>query len=289
MIPASIKKLHLSRSINLSLFFSGKVNNFLVLMISLLFVSNNMSAQKILKYSDHQPLDGMRTKFLNEVFFPAIEKESNGRLKIEAHWNGELAIAYDALGTVSKGLTVDIATVVPEYTAEQLPLHQIFKSFPVGPSGKKQVSFFRNIYAEIPEFSAELDHNNIVPIFLATGYPVGFFSRDYLQSLTEIKEKKWRTASFWHQDFLSNFGATPITMHWGQEIYKALGEKTLDGIMVNIDSGYDLKVYEHAPYLLASKNLWLGHLYLVTMNKDSWNALSEEDQKAIQRAASTAY
>lgn len=36
------------------------------------------SAPRILKFSDHEPLGGMRTRFLKDVLFPAIEKESNG-------------------------------------------------------------------------------------------------------------------------------------------------------------------------------------------------------------------
>jgi len=78
-------------------------------------------------------------------------------------------------------------------------------------------------------------------------------------------------------------------MHWGPEIYKALEEKALDGIMVNVDSGFELKVYEHAPYLLTSKDLWLGHLYIVAMNKNTWNELAEEDKGAILRAAKISY
>jgi len=269
--------------------FNNTSSLVLALIASLFLAPNNISAQKVLIYSDHQSSNEMRTKFLKDVFFPAIEKESNGRLKVEAHWDGELAIAYEAFGAVKSGDTVDIATVVPEYTAEELPLHQMFKGFPVGPSGKTQVSFFRKVYSELPEFSEELTENNMVQIFLGTGYPVGFFSRQPLNSLTDIKESKWRSASFWHLDFLRNAGAIPIRMHWGQEIYEALKEKSLDGIMVNIDSGYNLKIYEHAPYLLASKNLWLGHLYLVAINKNTWNELTNEDKEAIQRAAETSY
>ena len=247
------------------------------------------SAQKTIRYSDHEPMGGMRTRFIKEVFFPAIEKESNGRLKIEAHWDGELAKAYDALGAVKAGKVTDMATTVPEYTAKELPLHQIFKSFPVGPSGDKQVSLFRRVYAEVPEFSAELQKNNLVEIFLGTGYPVAFFSTQPLNNLERIKGHTWRTASFWHEDFLRNAGAVPVTMHWGEAVYKALQARTLDGLMVNVDSGYDLKVYEHAPYALVSKDLWLGHLYPLVMNREVWNGLAQEDQQAIQRAAETAY
>ena len=55
--------------------------------------------------------------------------------------------------------------------------------------------------------------------------------------------------------------------------------------MVNVDSGYMLKAHEMAPNVLVSKNLWLGHLYLVAMKKGVWEGLAAEDKDAIRRAA----
>ena len=247
------------------------------------------AAPKILRYTDHEPLGGMRTRFINEVFFPAIEKESNGRLKIEAHWNSEIATGYDALNAVGRKNTADMAIVVPEYTADKLPLHQIFKSFPTGPTGNQQVRFFRRVYAEIPAFSSELQKENGVNLLCATGFPVAYFSTKPLHTLKSIKGGKWRSASFWHQDFLRNAGAIPVSMPWGDGIYTALKAGALDGLMVNVDSGYQLKVQEAAPNVLISKDLWLGHVYLLVMNKNTWAALSQEDKNAFQRAAESAY
>lgn len=245
-------------------------------------------APRVLKFSDHEPLGGMRTGFLKEVVFPAIERESNGRIKIEDHWDGEIAAAYDALGAVTKG-TTDIGTVVPEYTAKELPLHQMFKSFVTGPVGGRQIDFFDRVYSEVPAFPAELDKNNIVQIYFGTGYPVAFFRNAPMDSLNSLKGGKWRSASFWHLDYLKNAGATPVTMHWGPEIPEALKAKTLDGLMVNVDSGYLLKVHESAPHVLVSKELWLGHVYILAMNKDVWNSLAQEDRDAIRRAARKSY
>ena len=258
-------------------------------LLAALFLAPAASAETVLRYSDHQPLDGMRTKFLSEVFFPAIERESQGRLRVEAQWNGEVAAAYDAFGAVAVGSATDMATTVPEYTAKELPLHQLFKSFLVGPAGDEQVELFRRVYREIPEFSEELDRNNLVPVFLGTGYPVAFFSTEPMSSLPGVAGGAWRSASFWHLDFLENAGATPVRMHWGQEVYDALRDGTLDGLMVNVDSGNDLKVYDHAPNVLLSRNLWLGHLYPVVMNKSVWAALPHKDQQAIARAAEYSY
>ncbi|WMY73276.1 TRAP transporter substrate-binding protein DctP [Buttiauxella selenatireducens] len=265
---------------------SGKM---LAIALSALLIPTTVSAAQILKYSDHEPLGGMRTRFIKDVFFAEIEKESQGRLKIEEHWDSELARSYDALGAVKEGKVADIATVVPEYTPKEFPLQQIFKSFPTGPTGDQQVEFFRKAYATIPEFQAELTKQNVVNIFLATGYPVAFFSTKPLNHLDDIKGTQWRSASFWHQDFLKNSGAIPVSMPWGDAIYDALKAGRLDGLMVNVDSGYQLNVHKTAPNILISKDLWLGHVYPLVMNKNTWDKLAEEDKQAIQRAAAKAY
>lgn len=258
------------------------------IFISLLVPAVSLAAQT-LTYSDHEPLGGMRTRFIHDVLFPAIEKESQGRLKIEAHWGGELSNGYEALRKTGKENAVDMAIVVPEYAAEDLPLHQVFKSFPVGPSEDQQVAFFRRTYADIPAFSSELQKANVVDIFLATGYPMSFFSVRPLSTVNDVKGGTWRSASFWHRDFLKSLGAKPVTMPWGEETRKALQSGAIDGMILNVDSGYSLQAQQFAPNILISKNLWLGHLYLLVMNKKTWDSLSDDDRAAIQRAAETAY
>lgn len=78
-------------------------------------------------------------------------------------------------------------------------------------------------------------------------------------------------------------------MLWGEGIYDALKAVSLDGLMVNVDSGYELNVHKTAPNVFISKDLWLGHVYLPVMNKDTWNKLANADKQAIQRSAAKAY
>ena len=243
---------------------------------------------RVLTYSDHEPLGNMRTAFLNDVFFKNIEKESHGRLKIETHWNSELSTGYDALKKTKDG-TLDMAVIVPEYDAANMPLHQLFKSFPLGPSGKKQVEFLSTIYRDISVLQEELEKQNLVPVYVSIGYPVAFYSTSPIKDLTDLKNKKLRTASFWHQDHLKAVGASPVKIPWGEQVYDALKKKELDGLMVNIDSGYDINAQEVAPYILTSKKLWLGHIYVISMNKDVWGSLSKDDKAAIKNAADASY
>ena len=71
----------------------------LVMLVAVFLLPATGFAQKILRYSDHEPLGGMRTKFIQEVFFAAIDKESNGRLKVQDHWDGKLAARHSSAAT----------------------------------------------------------------------------------------------------------------------------------------------------------------------------------------------
>ena len=111
-----------------------------------------------------------------------------------------------------------MATVVPEYDSQQMPLHQLFKSFLAGPSGEAQVALIRKAYKTIPELTEELHHAGIHLVLVATGYPVGFYSREPMADLSALKEQTWRTASFWHISYLKNAGATNKRIPWGEQV-----------------------------------------------------------------------
>jgi hypothetical protein len=111
----SMQSLHLTRK-------------FLVMILAAFLLPAAASAEKTLSHSDHEPLGGMRTKFIKDVSFAAVEKESNGRLKIADRWNSALATGYDALTVLGEGTVADIGIVVPEYKSDKMPLHQISKT-----------------------------------------------------------------------------------------------------------------------------------------------------------------
>jgi len=256
-------------------------------LLSMLIVTSSLQAQT-LTFTDHEPLGNMRTQ-VTERFFRLVEKESKGRIRIDDHWNGEISSSYDAYETVREGTKSDMATVVPEYNGERMPLHQLFKSFLSGPSGEAQVALIRKAYKTIPELTEELHHAGIHPVLVATGYPVGFYSREPMADLSALKGQTWRTASFWHISYLENAGARNERIPWGEQVTDSLRSGAIDGIMVNIDSGWDIGAHRAAPHLLVSQELWLGHIYLVAMNLDRWNALPAKDKRAIERAANKTY
>ena len=73
-------------------------------------------------------------------------------------------------------------------------------------------------------------------------------------------------------------------MPGNDKISDSLRNGQLDGLMVNLDSSYDIHAQRAAPFIQYSPSLWLGQVYLLVINKNTWNALDGEDKEAIRRA-----
>lgn len=263
------------------------MKKFTLSLIALLAASV-ANADVTLKYSDHEPYGNMRTRFIQDVFFKAVEEESQGKIKIDAHWGGELANPHHELEALAEK-KADLIVAVPEYSEKQLPLHQLFKSFPVGPSGAEQVKTIRQIYQELPELTAEYEQNGAKPLIIATGYPYAFLSAKEVDKISDIKGQTWRSNSFWQRFQIEKVGATAVKSPWGDIVREKLASGEWNGLIVNIDSALDVKANEPAPYALISDKLWLGHIYPVVMNLESWQKLSKDEQQAFERAAEKAY
>jgi TRAP-type C4-dicarboxylate transport system substrate-binding protein len=246
--------------------------------------SNASAASKVLKYSDHDPSGGFRTAFYKNVFLEEIGKQTNGRIKIQDFWGGALLSAPEVLQGISDGIA-DMGMIFADFNPKQLLLHQGFKVFPTGPGNYEvMMKFYQDLYKEIPEFAAEFAKYNQRVIFISPGLPIVFASTKPIDSLTRLKGGKWRASSRWHLMFLKQAGAIATFIPWA-ECYMALQTGALDGNMTNYDGLHLTKQDEAAPYILVAREFWNATPFIVTMNNDTWESLSREDQAGILKAA----
>ena len=82
---------------------------------------------------------------------------------------------------------------------------------------------------------------------------------------------------------LQALGANPTTLPTG-EIFTAMQNHTVDGMEANLGLIETFKLYEVAKYVTANVNLWPFPTVLI-MNKDKFDGLSADQQKAITDAA----
>ena len=144
--------------------FRLKPSTFVCLFLSLclMFCFANIAAAKTIKvkYSDKDPLGGMRTDFLKNVWHPEIEKQTGGKLKIQAFFGGSLLNSKEILKGIGDNV-VQLGFLYPGHYPGQLSAFTIYKLFPMGPSKFENMAWlYRKVMEEIPEFSEGLKQAN---------------------------------------------------------------------------------------------------------------------------------
>jgi TRAP-type C4-dicarboxylate transport system substrate-binding protein len=178
--------------------------------------------------------------------------------------------------------------VFPEFYSKQLPLHQGFKLFPVGPgSWAAQRWFYDKVYSEVPEFKAELQKFNQMPLLATAGLPGAFLSTKPITKVDDLKGRKWRASSRWVLAFLKNAGATPVSVPWA-DVYMALQTGTIDGVLTNYDGAAMTKLDEPGSNVLVAKELWWATPFLHLVNLDFWKGLPKDVQDGILKASANA-
>jgi TRAP-type C4-dicarboxylate transport system substrate-binding protein len=263
----------------------GIVSVMILVMMSLAAISG--AAEIKIKYSDHDPPGGMRTKFVKEVWLPEIVKQTNGMVTIQDFWGGALLGSKEILKGIGDGVT-QMGFVYPGHYPGQLPAHTILKLFPRGPSKfENMVWFYRKIYDEVPEFKAELAKAGVMTVMFTAGLPGAFTGKNPLKSIDDIKGDKWRAGDKWGLRFLENAGAVPVSVPWG-DVYMGLQTGVIDGCFTNYDGLHLMKFDEVAPNLLVSKSLWYAMPFLHLINIDFFNGLPKEVQDGILKASDIA-
>ena len=80
-------------------------------------------------FTSHNSGSGFWRKSVIEPYFLELEKRTNGRVKVEQHWNGELVNLIDAYDAMLKG-SVDLAEYFPSMLAGRFPMDDIMPFTP---------------------------------------------------------------------------------------------------------------------------------------------------------------
>lgn len=245
------------------------------------------AADVTLKYSDHDPLGGMRTNFVKDVWLAEIEKQSGGKIKIQDFWGGALMSSKEILKGTGDGVT-DLGFVFPGHYPTQLVAHSVYNLFPRGPNNfADMIKLYHAAYEQIPELGAELKKANVKVLMITAGLPGAFAGKKPLKSIGDIKGDKWRAGDKWKLKFLENAGALPVAVPWG-DVYVALQTGTIEGVFTNYDGIALMKFDEAARNLMISKELWYAAPFMHLVNADKFNKLPKDVQDAIMKASAIA-
>lgn len=240
-----------------------------------------------LTYSDHDPPGGMRTEFVKNVWIPEIEKQTGGRVKINANFGGSLLSSSEALDGAARGVA-DMAMIFPDFYPEKLFGYQIFKLFPKSPAKWENISYiYQTALKELPLLQEELKQHNLKPLLITVGLPTVFGATYPIEGVEDIVGKKWRASSRWHLETLKHIGASAVSVPW-EDVYVSLQTGVINGVMTNYDGFHMMKFYEPAEHILFAPQLWWASPFLHAINLDTWNSLPQDVQEGILEATEIA-
>lgn len=259
----------------------------LVLSISFLLVSPIYCSEKAeitLRFAHEAPEDNPR--HLAAIYFADfVEKETEGRVKVEVYHSGQLGSERELVEAVSIGTNIDItmagagefSTYVPELQLIEMPY--LFPDYAVahvvidGPIGKKLTDPL-------------IEHNIRVLAFWENGFRHITNNVRPINTPEDLKGLKIRTnKSKMRMATFAAYGATPVPIDF-PELYMALSQGVVDGQENPLSNIYYAKFQDVQKYLSLT-----GHVYgafLLAISESTWKKLPDDIKYILLKAAITA-
>jgi TRAP-type C4-dicarboxylate transport system substrate-binding protein len=210
-----------------------------------------------------------------------VTKRTNGAITFENFWGSSLGSPPEHIELVKNG-AVQLANMHQWYTPTKMPFGDFEYVFPFGPTDYELVvKASRQIRSEFPQFTKELDQQNVV---LIADLPFGvynFMSKEPLRTVKDFEGKKVSLIGRFFGKWLPP-GATAVVRP-GQERYDLLRSGVVDADLLPFDLLYAFKIHEVTKYY-DQVDLITCNGAVIVMNKDAFNSLSPENQKIALEA-----
>ncbi len=242
------------------------------------------TADTVLRFADGAPNRGTRSDAVVH-FFDEVTRLSEGDLKFDPHWGGAM-FDYTTVGDGVSSGSVDLGSVAGAYNPRKL------KAITIGDLTLAEYADpwvgMRAMYELMTTNQAIQDmlaKENLVYItgFSSTGIQFECGGKNVIRTVEDIKGKRIRAISNWIP-VLKGLGANIVNLGAG-EIYQALDTGLLDCSASYIYSIRTLKTHEVINSLtIADWGQFSG--FVMAMNLDTWNDLTEKQQKILRQAGS---
>lgn len=139
--------------------------------------------------------------------------------------------------------------------------------------------------AQKPFLEKKLDAQGMVLLYSVAWPPQGIYSKTPINSVADLKGRKWRAYSPTTSRIGELVGAQP-TIIQEAELSQALATGVIDTLMTSSATGADNKLYENLKYYY-NVQAWFPKNAIVA-NKRAFNALDKATQEAVLKAAAAA-
>ncbi|MEJ8573596.1 TRAP transporter substrate-binding protein DctP [Microbaculum marinum] len=236
------------------------------------------------RYAFEEAMDEVQGKFAQKF---KEEVEANTDHTIQLFPYGTLGESADIMEQAQAGI-LQFVDQSPGFTGSLIPEAQVFFVPYLLPTDQEQLGrFFKNSKAINEDFQQLYADQGLELLTMFPEGEVAMTTKEPVNSCADLNEVKFRvmTNPLLVESYQA-FGATPTPLPWG-EVYGGLQTNIIQGQENPTFFLYSTKIYEVTDYIT-----YTGHNNFTTAvmaNKDFYDGLSEEDQKAIQAASEAAF
>jgi TRAP-type C4-dicarboxylate transport system substrate-binding protein len=179
-----------------------------------------------LVFSSNEAANGFLADSIYKPWFAKVEQATNGRVKIEAHWNSELYSIFDVYDALVKG-RIDLAEVITSavpnvFSLDDITTFSLYDKLDIQPTAA-----YMELYNKYPEIRDQYkDVKFLWVMTTATNY---LACTKPVQTLADFKGLKFLAPGQWGGERISALGAVPVTMA-PPDAYPSLQKGTLDAI-----------------------------------------------------------
>ena len=215
-----------------------------------------------------------------QMFAERVSERTAGSVTVDVHFGGELGYkAADGL-RILQNRSVDISETIGAFEGATVPDIMI-TTLPFFITSFDEFAFFDSLFrGRLDELFAERNAKCLLSYSLTAQH---FWNKKEVDTLADVRGVKMRTYDKNTTDMLDAVGAAPLRIDF-TELYTALQQGTVDGMVTSIASVISLKAWEVVTYANLT-GFSTGGLNCLAINTEAWSELSGDQKAGVLEAS----
>ncbi len=250
-----------------------------ILLCILAIATSSLGAEEIkIKCNSVYPETSLAGVGLKD-FAELVKQYTNGKVVIEVHTGASLGFKGPELLSVVKEGVVPMSDILMGVVQDS---ERVF-GLPFMPrivTTYDEAFSYYNGAKPLYDKAAEKWNQKILYVF--PWPPTGLFTKQEIKSIGDLKGMKIRVYDKNIEKLFTLLQANPVMLSWA-DVPKAVKEGTVEAVLTTAATGLGANFHETFKYFMPL-NLDFP-INMVTINLKTWNALSQEQKTAIEKAA----
>lgn len=210
----------------------------------------------------------------------AVERETQGRVRLRGHYAGSLVSITETLNAVRDGV-VPLGTSSAAVASGQVPPLAFIE--PTGGIPGTPDAFLRAAEALQPVLETLMRGAGVQYLWMQPAFNANVTCRDkHMRSADDWRGTRIRVAGRWQSEQIRALGAVPVVIDPG-ELYVSLQNRTVDCTLSNNSFSLNLRLYEVARFVTQLR--MPSNVVLYIANPGQLDRLSAADRAALMAAA----